>query len=150
MNLSVFVSCRPFPLPGSSAFCRYTDGGAALGTVGTHYIQGFVSLLPTSEATGGNIVLTGSHKRWSELAAKSVAAGWSTEDAVERERPPAFTAFLCSFTACQCLKRCFVPNFQGSRPDYAKLLAADPTLAATVSLIALQVISFANDLHSCS
>ena len=140
MNFSALAACRPFPLPGSSAFCRYTDGGAALGTVGTHYIQGFVSLLPTSEATGGNIVLTGSHKRWSELAAKSVAAGWSTEDAVERERPPAFTAFLCSFTACQCLKRCFVPNFQGSRPDYAKLLAADPTLAATVSLIALQVI----------
>ena len=121
MNFSALAACRPFPLPGSSAFCRYTDGGAALGTVGTHYIQGFVSLLPTSEATGGNIVLTGSHKRWSELAAKSVAAGWSTEDAVERERPPAFTAFLCAFTACHCLKRCMVngasfPTFRARGP----------------------------------
>ena len=63
------IDRRPFPAPtpaeaataaagwspwrramGSSAFCRYDEDGACHGRIGTGYVQGFVSLIETTEA----------------------------------------------------------------------------------------------------
>jgi hypothetical protein len=74
----------PFPrgagaIPGASAWAPGPAGvnGGALGPAGTVYIQGFITLLPTTPATGGNIVIPRSHRRYLELAETAVARGWS-------------------------------------------------------------------------
>lgn len=38
-----------------------------IGRPGKHCVQGLVNLLPTSEATGGNVVVPGSHRRFEEI-----------------------------------------------------------------------------------
>ncbi len=39
-----------------------------IGRPGKHCVQGLVNLLPTSQATGGNVVVPGSHKRFDRIA----------------------------------------------------------------------------------
>ena len=38
-----------------------------IGRPGKHCVQGLVNLLPTSESTGGNVVVPGSHKRFAQI-----------------------------------------------------------------------------------
>ena len=105
------IDRRPFPAPGSSAFCRYDDKGVAHGAVGTHYIQGFISLIETNEAMGGNCICPGTHKRYDELVQRCIVLSGEDHDAVV--------------------------NNSGWRPDYTRLLQRDPQLADNVLMCKL-------------
>jgi hypothetical protein len=55
-----------------------TDMPARAGDCGIHerdYVQGFVNLVRTTEATGGNVVCAGSHKRYAETAQEYAGNG---------------------------------------------------------------------------
>ena len=39
---------------------------------GTNYIQGFISLIETTEAMGGNCVVRGTHTRYDELVQRCI------------------------------------------------------------------------------
>eukprot|EP01043_Picozoa_sp_COSAG02_P064381 COSAG02_NODE_9394_length_2231_cov_1.353189_1_plen_420_part_00 len=105
------IDRRPFPAPGSSAFCRYDDTGVAHGAVGTHYIQGFISLIETNEAMGGNCICPGTHKRYDELVQQCMVLTGEDHDAVV--------------------------NNSGWRPDYTRLLQHDRQLADNVLMCKL-------------
>ena len=47
------------------AGCTLTS--TRLAAIGKHCVQGLVNLLPTSESTGGNVVVPGSHKRFAQI-----------------------------------------------------------------------------------
>ena len=147
------IDRRPFPAPtpaeaataaagwspwrramGSSAFCRYGEDGACHGRIGTGYVQGFVSLIETTEAMvnatacerllavpalltprgcvqGGNCVVRGSHARYDELVERCIALAGEDRAAVSQD--------------------------PGWRPDYTQLLQQDQALADSVVMCKL-------------
>ena len=101
-----------------------TAGGATMcgstaGIYNSEYIQGFVNLVKTSEGTGGNVVVAGSHKHYVELALEYYGEGaGGVAKAIEEVRSLTLLlacAKACALSPCGCSVRRSLRTAQSPR-----------------------------------